>query len=467
MKLNFTIPVLGFCVSVLSGILVSGRDLKPVVEVEEQVYTFTPADNGAGPLWCHGSTSLVRYHDDVFASGIETLANVKPLNNCRWLFFHRDAQGWHQLYADPVDRTREPCPIAIFADGRILVSINPTLVSDLNTYSGPARPAIAQFSASKPEVPPVISFPTWQGEPRFNEHSYRSLAVDGRRGELVLFQNIDYTNAEWTFRDRKGQWSAAGQLKWPWGSNYAKPQPIRICYPNVVLHGHEVFFCGVSDIVEPNPAWREYKKQITGRDWDFDFRQLYFTWSPDITRGQFKDWTLIASRDSTCGWINPGDMSVGNDGTVHIIWTERALDERLRVKFFPEARQIQALNYAQVREGKVILRRTLARSSEGGSQITPGRGRFHLTPDGRLYVFYYVNGRDPGGQIISEDRLIELHDGQVLGVPQRVPLKEPFVEFLTATPRAGTSPSYYIDLLGQRTGNPLAISYARIKLAPR
>ena len=30
--------------------------LRPVVEVEEAVYRYQPADNGAGPLWCRGST---------------------------------------------------------------------------------------------------------------------------------------------------------------------------------------------------------------------------------------------------------------------------------------------------------------------------------------------------------------------------------------------------------------------------
>ena len=37
--------------------------LKPVVELEEEVYSYTSADNGAGPLWCHGSTCLVRIGD--------------------------------------------------------------------------------------------------------------------------------------------------------------------------------------------------------------------------------------------------------------------------------------------------------------------------------------------------------------------------------------------------------------------
>ena len=30
--------------------------LQPVVELEEEVYTYEPANNGAGPMWCSGST---------------------------------------------------------------------------------------------------------------------------------------------------------------------------------------------------------------------------------------------------------------------------------------------------------------------------------------------------------------------------------------------------------------------------
>ena len=49
-----------------------GRPLLPIVEVEEGVYTYEPADNGAGPLWCYGATCLVRVGDEVFASGEAT-----------------------------------------------------------------------------------------------------------------------------------------------------------------------------------------------------------------------------------------------------------------------------------------------------------------------------------------------------------------------------------------------------------
>jgi len=329
-------------------------------------------------MWCHGSTCLVRIGDEIFASGLETLAGPKPLNNCRWMLFQRTENGWEMVYVDESERTREPSPLAGFPDGRLFLSANPTLVPDPNTYSGPARPEILQFATDKPDAPAQTLLPTWSGQPEFTEHSYRSFAADGPSRELILFQNIGYTHAEWSFLDRNGIWSAQGQLKWPWGAEYDKPQPIRVCYPNVAIKDRAVHFCGVSDIVEPNLIWRAFKKELTGRNWDYDFRRLFYTWTDydfrrlfytwtdDITTGTFQPWVEIASRDKTGGWINPGDLWVAPDGAVHILWTERALDERLREKFFPDTKQSQALNYAVVRAGKVLSRRTELRRGPRG-----------------------------------------------------------------------------------------------------
>ncbi|UCD50161.1 MAG: hypothetical protein JSW27_21860 [Phycisphaerales bacterium] len=442
----------------------SQSSLRPIVEIEEEVYSYEPANNGAGPLWCHGSTCLARTGGEVFASGLKTLPDAKPLNNCRWMLFRRAEDGWKKVFVDASNRTREPCPLAGFPDGRLFLSANPTLVPDPNTYSGPALPQILQFNSDEPSAPARTLLPLWSGQPEFSEHSYRSFAGDGPNRELILFQNVGYTHAEWSFLDRDGRWSAQGQLKWPWGAEYDKPQPIRVCYPNVAIKNRAVHFCGVSDIVEPNETWRTFKKELTGRNWDYDFRRLFYTWTDDITTGTFQPWVEIASRDRTAGWINPGDLWIAPDGAVHIVWTERALDERLREKFFPDAKQSQGLNYAVVRNGKVLSRRTLLVAEEGGSSERPGRGRFHVTPDNRLFVFFYVSGTNANGQSISENRLLEIHADGSVGQAVRVPLEKPFSDFFTATVRAGSLPSLTLELLGTRQGTRHAISYARIKI---
>jgi len=439
--------------------------LQPVVEVEEDVYSYRPADNGAGPMWCHGSTCLVRIGDDVFASGLETLPGVKPLNNCRWTLWKRTGAGWELQQADAVGRTREPCPLACFgaAGGPLWMSVNPTLTAP-GTYAGPARPEVLEFSLANPKTPFKTHLPGWEGKPPFSEHSYRSFAADGPGRELILFQNIGYTHAEWTLRDREGRWSSAGKLVWPWGAEYDQPQPIRVCYPNVALAGRAAYFCGVSDVVEPYAKFRKYKKEITGRDWDYDFRRLFFTWTPDVTAEKFRPWLEIASRDKTCGWIMPGDLWVGPDGAVHLLWSERAIDERLREKFFPEAKQSHALGYAVVRDGKVVLRRTLLEAGEGLGREIASAGRFHVTPDRRLFVFFYVSGADRAGKPVSENRLLELLPGGALGALARVPLRHPLSACFTATPRAGSAPSPTLDLLGNRAGHAATISYARVRI---
>ncbi len=438
--------------------------LQPVVEIEEEVYRFEPANNGAGPLWCSGSTCLVRIGDKVFASGIETLKGFKPLNNCRWLLWERTADGWQLQQADKSGRTREPSPVACFQDGPVFLSVNPTLMTDPNAYSGPARPEVLQFDPADPKGPYQTLLPTWEGAPAFTEHSYRSFAADGPNRELILLQDIGYTHAEWGFRDRSGAWSAAGKLVWPWGAEYPKPRAVRTCYPNVALKDRAVYFCGVSDIEEPNPEWRAYKKELTGQNWDYDFRRLFFTWTPDVTKTKFHPWVEVASRDKTCGWIMPGDLWVAPDGAVHLLWLERAIDQRLRAKFFPDAKQSHVLNYAQVREGKVVLRRALVEAVEGRPGETAAAGRFHVTPDNRLLVVCYVSGTNAAGKGVAENRLLEIGPDGTIANQCVLPLTHPMSSYFTATIRAGSAPSKILDMLGHRVDCQGTISYARIRL---
>ncbi|MHB9005778.1 MAG: hypothetical protein ACYDC1_02490 [Limisphaerales bacterium] len=435
------------------------------VEVEEDVYSFTPANNGAGPLWCHGSTCLVRDGDRVLATGLETIPDAPPLNNCRWTLWERKPAGWSLVFTDREGRTREPSPLALVGEGAVLVSANPTLTAVGQSGGGPARPVVFEFATTHLANAPRVIEPAWKGKPAFTEHSYRSLASDPVHGDWVLFQNIGYGHAEWTWHGRGAEGAKSqGQLTWPFGADYAKPQPIRVCYPNVALRGGQVHFVGVSDIIEPNPAWRTFKKELTGQEWDYDFRRLFYTWSRDLATDRFEPWIELASREKTGGWITPGDLWLDRDDRAHVVWTERALDERLHPLFFPEAKQRWELNYAVLRDGRIEHRSTLASLDEGQAGLTPGRARFHALPDGRLFVLACFSGTDAGGRNAPGNRLVELRSEGVAGSWQTVPFEKPFEDFVTATPRAGSSPSNWIDLLGTRVGASSTLSYARVRI---
>ncbi len=461
--MNYITILVYLILAAMSGLLSDNPEetFTVKVEAEEPVYTFEPANNGASPMWTHGNTCIVRYKNKVFASGLETLKDVKPLNNTRWMLFERDKKGWKMLLKDPKDRTREPSPMGIMQDGRLFLTVNPTLTKP-GAYNGPSEPQILQFDAKHPSTQYKVLKPVWEGNPPFTEHSYRSFAVDGQAGEMILFQNIGYTHAEWSFMDKNGKWIAQGKLKWPPG-DYETPLEhgaIRVCYPAVQLKDRKVYFLGVSDIMEPNKVWRDYKFKLTNRKWDYDFRRLFYTWSEDITTGKFENWVEISSRDKTGGNIFPADLWEAPDGLVYVLWYERALDERLWKEFFPDEKQSESLNFAIIKDGEVIFRKPVMTGSPG--EVVPGKGRFQVTKDNRLFVFYYVHG-GPGN--IKENRMVEisLTGDHALSKPVKINVKRPLNSFYTANVRAGSAPSSILDVYGKDEKNEMRYIRVRIK----
>jgi hypothetical protein len=437
--------------------------LRTKVELDEDVYQFTPANNGAGPMWCRGSTCLVRIKDQVFVSGLETLKDAQPLNNCRWVLYRRDGTGWKVVSVD-ADRTREPAPIAGLASGSLFLSANPAISRDPQSKDEKAEPQLVQFDIAGQEVRGRKLIPEWQGKPSFISHSYRSFASDGR--ELILFQNTSYTrpdwgHAEWTFRNAGGQWAAKGQLKWPWGKDYEVPQSIRICYPTVALKERVVHFCGVSDITEPRSAWRSYKRTLTGQEWDYDLRRLFYTSCPDISRGTFREWVEISSCEEHGGQILPGDLWVAPDKAVHLVWSERLMDERLKPKFFPNVAQIHSIKYAVVRDGRVHVRKSLVEGGEGKASEAPSSPRFQITADNRLFLVWFVRGI--AGKSLAENRIAEIRNAE-LTPPRILPFRRPFVSFFTSTPRGGSPQSSVLELLGTPAGADQTISYAKVQM---
>ena len=144
--------------------------------------------------------------------------------------------------------------------------------------------------------------------------------------------------------------------------------------------------------------------------------------------------------------------------------TERAIDHRLRDKFFPDAKQSQELNYALIHDGKVTHRNSILKLSEGTPGLAGSAGRFQVTPDNRLFVVYLAAGTDEQGAQVFENRVVEIMPDGTSGVSATIPLRQPFTSFFTATVRAGSSPSWTLEMLGPRADRPKTLSYARVSL---
>ncbi|MDA0335849.1 MAG: hypothetical protein O2782_11835 [bacterium] len=423
------------------------------IEVEEDLCTYQSADNGAGPLWCHGSTIVARSADRVFVAALETLADQVPLNNTRWVLYERPDNGaWRLLHTDTTGRTREPSPIALVGND-LLVSANPTLTA-AGAYNGPAQPTVFRFDTRALDRAPCVEPPDWEDSARFSEHSYRTVAADGATGDVLYMQNEGYEIAHMSLR-RGGVWQPRGEIRWPFGDEYARPQPLRLCYPNVMLCGGGAHFLGVGDIIEPVEPWREAKKQITGRDWDYVFRRLFHARTPDLGSQPFGPWLELANRDATAGSTRHCDLWIDATGDAHILWIESSTDARLRDQFFPDTQIRQSLEYAIVRAGQCVERHCLATHSEGDDGLIPSQARLHVAASGVPLILAQFH--DARG---VRWRLAPLQvDPAWIDVAFRRPMSG---TFLTNTVRGGSAPADVIDIVSSIDGPGLG--YARLRV---
>ena len=421
-----------------------------VVEAEEIVTMCASPNNGAGPFWCYGAPLVIRWENDVFVCAMETGEDVEPLCNTRWRLFRKRGDGsWEMVHADDDFRQREPCPLVSFSNGRIFLSVNPSTQPPGTKY-GPCDPHLLEFSASESEKPGVPVHPVWEEDTSFTDHSYRGMASDGERGEILLL-NIHSRGGEqyWSFRDANGKWAAHGSIRFP----------IRSCYPQVALKNGAGHVLAIGDIVEPVEEWRTYKFEQSGRSWDYVFRRLFYTYTPDITKTGFVEPIEIDDLEATSGHITNLDLWIDGEGSAHILYLKRLVQStKMRDRFFPDVPLTTSLEYVVMQGRDVVKRSTLFKGGEGASSEVPGYARFHVASDGRLFVIYYCSGSDADGNGISENRLLQIGDSK----PVTIPLQEPFRMFFTATERGGSAPSDIIDLFGP--GHDQTLRYARIRL---
>jgi hypothetical protein len=433
--------------------------LKPVVEIEETVYTYESSNNGSFPLWTYGSTVLVRRGDNLFFSATETIPEAEPLNCVRWALMNRSSKGWSVLQRDPKDRTREPSPLALAGD-ELIMSVNPTV--DPEDRRAPSKPLLLAFSLTKPDATPRTIQPPWSMEPKFSNHSYRGLGCDPDTGALLLMNVEAYRGQHWVYRDAKGQWANSGVVEFPSVGSYKGPIPIRFLYPGIVVRNgavHVITKGGVEDFIKERVEYRKSKNsKVWGR------YHIGYCWSPDIARRPLSSWIYAVDVSENAGEVWNCDLWAAPNGDCHILWREKNFDERLRPKYFSDKKLSHSLKHGIMRGGKLIASQTLLEGLERGKMNTPYWGRFHVTEDGRLFVF--TTERTAGYRWVN--RLIEILSERSAGKPVGVPVSHAFTMLsMTASSYGGTQPSHTLEVVGRCSDLPgTTIRYARIRLSP-
>jgi hypothetical protein len=464
MKDRSTIPNLPFvtvcCVcwfSISLAVDNAGKEqsFRCAVEVEEVVTRYTPANNGAGPMWCYGSTVIARQDGEVFLSVIETGKDVPLLCNTRWQLWHRSADGWRLEQAEKEYRQREPCPLAVFQNGPVFMSVNPS-TEPAGTKYGHCKPLVLEFDPANPAGPAKVHTPAWADGTYFTDHSYRGFAADGGNDELLLL-NINAKTSEQfvSYCDNAGQWHPKGTITFP----------IRACYPQVALRDGSAHVMAIGDIVEPVAEWRKLKYEKLKRDWDYVFRRLFYTYTDDILSAGFCEPIEIDMVENTCGYIRNLDLYIDETGAAHLLYTKQPHQyDFIRDKYFPGETMTVSLEHVIVKDGKVLSRQTLAEKPAGPDGFEPSFGRFHIDSSGQLYVIA-AGTRVENGQRISGNFLCRIADEKNKPEFEHIELKHPFGNFFTNTPRGGSKPSDIIDFFGIADDSP-NLRYARIHIEP-
>ena len=444
------IAALLWMLCLLDGLLLASP---PMVVSEEVVTRTTPANNGAGPLWCYGSPLVVRIGDEVYVATIETGKGVPLLCNTRWQVWRRQQRQWQLLQQESEYRQREPCPLVVLKQERLFLSANPSTQPPGTKY-GPCRPTVFAIDVSASGKKSIVELPAWEGTPNFTDHSYRGIAADGPRGELLLL-NIDASTSEQfvSFRDQTGKWHARGKIRFP----------IRSAYPQVALRNERAYVMAIGDIREPVAAWRKLKYEKLKRDWDYVFRRLFFSYTDNVASQRFVEPIEIDSVEATGGHITNLDMHVDSDGTAHVLYLKRPhLHSFIRDTYFPGEPMTTTLQYAVIRNGRVSQQRALASTPTDGVGFEPGYARFHVAPQDRLNVVMSGSSMEQGGANRWKNLLLGIRPASEA---IEIPLQHPFRTFFTASPRGGSSPSDTLDLYGIADDGP-NLRYAEVRLQP-
>lgn len=432
------------CFAVLSIEMIRGESTRIQSTFDEQVYTYTSPNNGSGPLWGYGSSAIVRDQGRVFICATETGENIPPLCNTRWHILTKNGESWETWAGAPHYRQREPCLLAL-TQNHLILSVNDSLTKPGTHYQA-CQPHLIRMDISGNGKILKSLMPTWDPKARFTDHSYRGMATDPESKGILLL-NIDAVTSEqnWIYLNPEGDTVHQGKIVFP----------IRSCYPQVQLRHSFGAVMAISDIREPNKAWADYKKEQTGREWDYVFRVLYWTANHHIDREQFQSPVEIANVNATAGHISNQDLYVDGDLNSWMLYSKRDVQsELMRDKFFPTHSTRNELWLTKVSKlgERRFSHRIQPKEWAGG---TPGWSRFHQTPDGKLWIISFVGGSKPGNWVT------ELSDEGKVAFTESIPFKDPFRSFLTTSYRNGHAPSNRLDIIGMQS-KPMTLFHGRI-----
>jgi hypothetical protein len=341
--------------------------------------------------------------------------------------------------------------MASLVDGSILLSVN-TSTTPPGTWYGACDPHLLAFSRDRGFKQPVVSRPPWPADATFTDHSYRGLAADAASGEILVL-DIDAKTSEqhWSLRDAESRWERLGRIRFP----------IRSCYPQVALRDGAAHVLVIGDIVEPVDAWQRFKREKTGSEWDYVFRRLFYAWSRDLRKEDFREPVEVENLDATAGHIRNLDLWIDQGGAAHLLYLKQPVQSApMRDRFFPGVAMTSSLVHAVVKDGAVVRRDVILEGGEGRDGPVPGNARFHSPGGGRLLAIVFVSGAE-GGKAVNENRVLEILPGR--GPSRTIPLREPFTTFFTACERGGSAPAPVLDLFGVgRDGESLR--YARVRV---
>ena len=256
------------------------------------------------------------------------------------------------------------------------------------TKYGACEPHLLRFAiGGTPPLSPTKISPVWQGDTTFTDHSYRGYSTDSGRNEILMLNiNAETSGQHWCRLNAPGDTLDGGIITFP----------IRACYPQVALKNGAGYVAAISDIVEPVEEWRAYKFEQTKRKWDYVFRILYFTWTPDLSAQPFAEPIEIANVDATAGHIWNEDLWIAPTGEALILYTVREVQSAaMRDKFFPGKSIAPVLHLATVKDGAAVSDEVLL-----GEEATPGCARFHETPEGRVYALAYAGSPEPRNLLV-------------------------------------------------------------------